>query len=250
MCKALGGYGLVIRLVMMMLLLVGGMGSAFAVGAEKYDYPELTVVPRASDRLKMEADRESDGKWTQFLPIQISGIATLAAGIANMDSASPGQSIYGMSVGAGWLVMTALLATSYHPYSRSFERVAAMPQGTMREQLSRERVAEEEIRAACRAGERIRWLSVLTNLSAAVLMLAKGPNSNFGINHAFAVGSAVLSFAPMFYRFRWNEVHEEQMEYKKKIYGPVSMLPTVLPTVFYQSTTQTYVPGVEATIRF
>lgn len=75
------------------------VASAFAGPVEKFDYPELTMVPRSSDRLQSEAESEAGRRWTTYLPVQISAVSTLAAGIATYDANQPGQALLGMGVG-------------------------------------------------------------------------------------------------------------------------------------------------------
>ena len=213
---------------------------------ERFDYPELTVVPRASERLRTEAESEDSEKWTQYLPIQISAISTLAAGIATYDSASPGQSILGMGVGAGWLILTSVLTQTYHPYSSGWARVKGLPKSSLREELAFERRAEEELRATYAAGERMRWLSITTQLGASVVMLAKG-NGGGGINlsQGFQIGSALLALAPLIFPFHSRTIYTEQMEYKKKIYGPIAR-----PTLLFDKIARSFVPGVAVSFRF
>lgn len=213
---------------------------------EKFDYPELMVVPRASERLKQEAALESQqSQWTQYLPLQISALATLLAGTQTLDSAQPGQGIVGIGVGAGWLALTSLMATSYRPYQSSWQRVKSMPEGSTREQLVRERMSEEQIASASSAGERIRWMSILTNLGAVVTMGAKGGPAGFSTAQAFQIGAAIFAFAPLIYGFHWHDVYLDQREYKKRIYGPVASA-----TLLYDQKSQTYVPGLSLSLRF
>ncbi|MBI2711323.1 MAG: hypothetical protein HYX41_00465 [Bdellovibrio sp.] len=219
--------------------------TAFAGPLEKFDYPELTVVPRASERLRQEAEDEPAHRWTTYLPIQISGVATVAAGIATYDAALPGQSILGIGIGAGWLILTGVLSSTYRPYTTGTERVGQMPKSTMREQLAMERAAEEELHNAYVAGERMRWLSIATQLGASAVMLAKGSPGGFSVTQGFQVGAAVLSLAPLIFPFHWRTVHSDQMEYKKRIYGPVAR-----PTLLWDRIAQRLAPGVEVSLRF
>ena len=49
--------------------------------SEAYEYPELLVTPSATERLEMEAAKESGRRFTTHLPIQISALGTITAGI-------------------------------------------------------------------------------------------------------------------------------------------------------------------------
>src|SRR4051812_609667 len=62
----------------------------------EYDYPELSVVPRASDRIKNESEMEAGKKLTTFLPVQISSLATLVTGILSMDTVNYESSALGI----------------------------------------------------------------------------------------------------------------------------------------------------------
>ena len=45
------------------------------------DYPELQVVPRASERIRMEAKAEARNWWYVHWPMQLSAISTIGAGL-------------------------------------------------------------------------------------------------------------------------------------------------------------------------
>jgi hypothetical protein len=62
-----------------------------------------------------------------------------------------------------------------------------------------------------------------------------------------AIIGAVASFAPILFPYKWEQVSEEQKNYKKKIFGPISFNSTLLqaPGTFNQVT-----PGVLLSTRF
>ncbi len=228
---------------------------------DSYDYPELSVVPRASARLQSEAQREADREWTNFLPIQLSGLATLAAGVAAFDPSDPSAGHLGIGIGAGWLVLTGVLSVTYEPYRSAYRYdVGPMPKGTIREQLAREREAEEDIKSIAAMGERLKWLSVVTNLGTSIYMIAKsGSNSNSCVNcpnssttssanttaQGFGIASAAISLFPLIFRFHWHDVAESQMDYKKRIFAPVANV-----TFFHDPMTGKEVPGMALSLRF
>jgi hypothetical protein len=182
--------------------------------------------------------------------MQVSAVTTLAAGLMSSDSNSPGPSYAGIGVGAGWLVVSTLMAAFYHPYASADRDISPMPKGSMREQLTRERAAEEEIKRIAATGQRLKWMSVLTNLGAGVYLIAKGKNkdalgeTNY-VTQGFQVASAVFSLAPLFFGFHWESVYEEQKDYKKRIYAPVAT-----PTIFVDPVTQKYTPGFALSMQF
>src|SRR5689334_1777340 len=108
------------------LVSAAGFNPAPVSAAEQYDYPELSVVPRASDRLQSEAEQESGNRWTTFLPMQVSALTTLGAGITSLDPVYPTNGVIGIGVGGGWLLVTTVMALAYHPYSSSNANVSPL----------------------------------------------------------------------------------------------------------------------------
>ncbi|MEO7165299.1 MAG: hypothetical protein ABI041_20435 [Bdellovibrionia bacterium] len=229
------------------------------VGRYEYDYPELSVVPRASERLKLESEKEQIRKFTNFLPVQISALSTLISGVASRDSSNSAASSVAMGVGIGWLVYTATLSLTYEPYLSGHRRVGPMAKNSLREQLTRERFAEEEIRSAAEMGNRIKWLSFVSNLGASIFMLSEfketGSFNSSGnlltgsarseFTHGLELASLVLAFAPIIFKFHWSEVFDTQTEYKKRIYAPVA-----LTTFFENSVTHRLMTGLMVKFSF
>lgn len=191
-----------------------------------FDYPELLVTPRASERLKMEAERENSRKWVTHLPLQVSALTTLTAGLVQLGNYSAtkdvdGTSPYaGLAVGAGWLVTSSLLAMQHRPYTSAHQEVSALPKGSKREQLAQERMAEEALESTASLGRKLTWLSVLTNAGASIYMLGKAEKNSASI---VADGIALAAaFAPVVFPYHWKKVEREQRDYKKKIYAPIA----------------------------
>jgi hypothetical protein len=201
------------------LLILGYLSQAFA-----QDYPELSVVPRASERLRIEADREAHQRWTSHLPLAVAGATTLlggalAEGNKDRDKNGIGPKI-AIGVGAGWLVTAIWLHTSYRPYSMGSGEVKSLPQGSMREQLIAERYAEERISAAASLGKKIKWISFGTNLIASMASASDAKKDSAGM--AVSVAGVATSFLPLLFNYPWERIQEEQINYKKKIFGPVT----------------------------
>lgn len=228
------------------------IASTFTVGAQAsqtFQYPELVVTPRASERLQMEAEHESRGRWTAHLPIQISALTTLASSfMVGADSVyqarDPGgyARLAGAVVGAGWIAGTVALSALYQPNQSAHSEIQALPGKTERERLVRERMAEEAIESQAKLGRRLMWLSVLTNAGASGYMVMKSnPMSFAGIS---AIGATVASFAPVVFQYRWQQVAREQRKYKKRIYGPIAQGGWILDPQGSLS------PGMTVTLRF
>lgn len=203
-------------------------------GAVAFDYPELQVTPRASKRLEMEAKNEASRRWINHLPIQASSLLTLIAGVqvgsdkvsdpAKQDGADYAK-LAGIGVGTGWLALTTYLAMNYTPYNSGWSEVSQLQAKGTREDLTRERLAEEALDRPAKLGSRLMWLSVGTNLATSAFMLSyAGEKAKY-----WAAASAVASLTPLLFQYHWNEVSCQHDEYKKKIYGPVTGL-GLLPT--------------------
>ena len=240
---------------------------AASAHAESFEYPELSVVPRASERIRIEGDKEMNSSWAPYLPIQASALTTLVAGGMSLGGDAAVSPKVAMAVGAGWLGLTSYFALSYRPYSLAYSRISPMAKGTVREQLTRERFAEEEIRRLAVIGRKLQWLSVLTNLGASVFMLGQQAGNTASVSGSPAtataaavapvdavknstaqgaqIASAVMSFVPLLFPFYWNDVADAQVDYRKKIYGPVAS-----GTVFFDRGTGTTVPGMALTFQF
>lgn len=247
-----------------LMILVSAPAIAASSPVTEYEYPELMVTPRASARLQTEAARESQNAWVTHIPIQISSLATLTAGIYQLSqSGLPAHSNdpltssatdlvgnsgwAGVLVGGGWLVATATLAASYRPYERGLSGMSELPKGTPREQLARERVAEEEIRYAARLGSRLRWLSIASNGITSAYMMSRANRS--GASFLMDGIALVLSVTPAVFRYHWQDVAEEQSEYKKRIYAPIASL-DIAPALLLAPKSKEATPGLLASFAF
>lgn len=232
----------------------GGMRNAIAApNTEGFEYPELMVIPRASDRLEAEAKKESDRKFLTHLPIQASALTTLAAGIIQLEGRDAhkdpdGTSAWaGIAVGSGWLLATGVMAAIGQPYSSAWKEVSALPKGSRREQLARERMAEEALNHQARLGRTLQWIAMPTNFFASVYMAAKAEPGSF--SQVVDGVAAAMALAPLIFRYSWIDVAGEQEEYKKRIYGPIGgMVPK--PTWFRDRVTGSLSPGMALSFRF
>ena len=202
------------------LLILGYLSQAFA-----QDYPELAVVPRASERLRIESEREAAQRWTTHLPLAVAGATTLlggalAEGNKDRDKDDGVGPKIAIGVGAGWLVTAVWLQMSHRPYSAGHREVKALPRGSQREQLIAERYAEERIAQAASLGKKIKWISFGTNLLASVASASDAEKDSAGM--AVSIAGVATSFLPLLFNYPWERIQEEQQSYKKKIFGPVS----------------------------
>ncbi len=197
------------------------------------DYPELQVVPRASDRLRMEARDEGRGWFYQHWPIQLSGLATLATATygkseirtpssdaaenASFEQQAGRVLMVGQLVGAGWLLGGVVWGLR-KPYRKGLNEISKIQGKDVRSNLMRERLAEESLESPAKLVKPLRIASVVTNFAVSLLMA----NYLSDEGRIIAAGSAALAFVPLIYDDPTVYTWEKHQEYKRKIYGPVS----------------------------
>ena len=194
-----------------------------------------------------------------MLPIQISALSTLLAGALapkpldpdkrDRDDVKYSRSV-AMVVGLSWLAFSYFFNEDYLPYTKAQSLLKTMPDKTLQEDLVRERMAEEQIDAASSLGQKMMWASVVTNLAASFYLANNTASEGF----VYAGAAAVLSFAPVIFRDRWQIVHGYHQDYKKRIYGPIA-LPTLLQAPSIASNGESnsslaLVPGFSWQMRF
>jgi hypothetical protein len=217
--------------VLTLAISTGAVLSSSAVGAEtqatEWEYPELSVSPRASERLEREAVLEKSKGSSRHWAVQLSAATTLAGGVlqfAQPDSRrDPDKQAAwtGVGVGGAWLIATWLLGSHYTPYTSDSAEVAAIPAKSMREQLVRERTSEQAIENAARMGTRLKWMSFLSNGFASGYMLSKARDDSAA--KVVALGSLITSLTPLVFPYHWNDVAYQQQDYKKRIFGPIAV---------------------------
>lgn len=216
------------------------------------EYPELMVTPRASQRLLFEAKKEDRETWKNVGPILLSSLATISAGMevqgdhpANASQSRKDNTAWAyrtaMFFGGGWLLSSIYIASSYRPYRAAFVDMRKLPKESKRDQLVRERMAEEAMQRAAWIGRRLVWFSSATNFLASTYVMAVGRKEA----SVYAGISAVLGLGPLFFRTRWEDVSILHERYKKRIYGPVAtLMPVEIDNGFE------WVPGVNWSMQF
>lgn len=192
------------------------------------DYPELQVVPRASERLAMETQNERQYGWVAFWPYQVSSLATLMAGNRlrgnykedvvtdqqKKDSDNVGMAA--MGVGLGGLGLSVFLISS-DLYGDSFRRIKSLKVNDKRGELMRERLAEEALEKPAHLINMLTTVSVTLNVMANVAVASQ---ANADVRAYAAVG-LVSAFLPWMFSNRYVDNWNKQLEYKRKIYTPL-----------------------------
>jgi hypothetical protein len=216
--------------------------SKFASAETALSYPELDVVPRATERLNMMIEKEKSNRLLSNLPMQISAISTLATGLMQLNNVdtfkdpankSPAA---GIIVGTAWLGINYLVGSRYHVYESSAAEINKISGKTNRDQLMRERLAEEGINNAAQLASRLKWLSVASNFGANAFMLGKvKKDTGAQVMGAF---SLLASFSPVLFTSDWEKVATDQNSYKKKVYGPI------FTSSLFQTSEGRFTPGL------
>lgn len=203
-------------------------------------YPELQVVPRASDRLAIES--RGEGVLTHW-PIELAGLSTLVVGIAakgnegnNLTSKQQADAdtlaAVGQVVGVGWILTGAIMGAQ-RPYYRAYYSVNKFNGKDERSQLLRERLADEALEKQARIWRVLETAAVVTNVAANVGM-AYHSNENGIVTAGVGV---ILSFLPWMFEDHNIDVYEKQIEYQKRIYRPIASA-----TVHYDPLHKNYTP--------
>jgi hypothetical protein len=205
--------------------------TANAIAAEtSFEYPELSVVPRATERLQTEVARERTQGWKSQLPFLVPAAVTTASGLVMLGTGTktdtdPGNAgaqyapWAGIGVGAAWLAVSLVVLNQSSIYEEGVTSVAALPKATQRDQLARERRAEEVIFHAGSIARRLKWLSVASQLGTGAFMAVSAKKDTLGLYMGLA--SAATAFTPVIFPHTWERTESLHREYKKRIYAPV-----------------------------
>ncbi len=223
------------RFLVLSILFLSGMLNSLVFGSS-YGYPELMVSPKASERIRLEIDREKrGGLFKNHKGLQVAGLVTLVAGVFQLSNtditkdANESSSKLGILVGGGWLVATSLLDMKYRPYQVGHQGLSRIKGKTKRDQLAKERLAEEAIDNAGRLGKRLDYLGAATNFLASAYMMSSAKKETISVG--IGALSLLTSLTPLIFKNYWTEVSKKQNSYKKKVYGPIAFSPFLFDQV-------------------
>jgi hypothetical protein len=199
------------------------------------EYPELQVVPRATERLQIEAQEENNSVFSPYWPVQLSAVATFLAGYngagkyviqAPKTEATDGQkaenkmaSNFAMATGGLWLGVTWYVGKKLS-YAKSSSEVKKYSGKDKRSELTRERLAEEALEEPAKIAHTFNRLAIFTNLLASGYIASQSEQQSPN----YAAIAVAMSFLPWFMENRSETIWEKHMEYKRKIYAPLSMM--------------------------
>jgi hypothetical protein len=190
-------------------------------------YPELQVVPRASERLAIEAKSEDTSAVISHWPIMFSGLVTAAVGISTKSalrtdltdkekSDSATISSVTTAIGIGWLVGAGVMGAR-RPYRSGVNAINKYSGKDERSTLLRERLAEEALEKPARTMRVLQNFAVISN---AAVNIASAWHANETGKITAGVG-LLFSFLPYVFEDHSIDVYEKHIEYKKKIYAPL-----------------------------
>jgi hypothetical protein len=197
-----------------------------------YDYPELLVTPSAGERVAEEAAREKTTIWTGHIPLQVSALSTFMAGVISSQSHSDIEdedkrdtakysALTAQVIGVGWLGTSVALGMMHKPYHAGEMALRKSKGSGKRDQLGKEREAEEVLSETASTYRKIKWLAVTSNFLAG-LAVAGSAEDKF----AQATGgiAALAALSPLLFPYRAETVDCYHQDYKKRIYGPLANL--------------------------
>ncbi len=226
-----------------------------------FDYPELSVVPRASEQVLAESIRNRDSFLKKHTPLLVPATTTLLAGAMELVGGTKADEVQdpnapnknssaavfpwvAMGVGAAWWATIWGLVDPIDYHADAVEELKTLPSKTTREQLFRERRAEESIAKAGSLARKLKWISFGSNLITGALVAASSKSETIGLY--FGAGAALMSITPILFPHRWEELDCMHRKYKKSIYAPVAGI-TFLKDPSFASAP---VPGLSLSFEF
>lgn len=200
--------------------------------SQSLSYPELDVAPRASERVRIEAERERRESWIFNWSVELASVSTMVVGLmanGHPDRPESDSSVNNnrwasqaaLGVGGTWAAISIYSALFYRPYLQTYRELGkGKSGGSVREQLTTERLAEEGLMSPARFGTVMKWTSAATCLAASLFVAGSSSSDP----RVAALISGGLSLLPIFFPPHWETVYDQHQLYKKRIYGPVGSL--------------------------
>lgn len=210
---------------------------------ESIGYPELQVVPRATERLALEAKGEDYSSIFTHWPVELSGLMTMAVGFTSKSAQKDDLSVKQKrdansiatattTVGGAWVVGGVILGLQ-HPYRRGAQTISKYQGRDERSMLLRERLAEEALERPARVMRVLENVAVISNFSMNALSMIHADDNG----KVVAGLGVIMSFLPYMFQDHQIDVYDKHIEYKKKIYAPIKSA-----SLHYDSSSKTFTP--------
>ena len=195
------------------------------------DYPELQVVPKASERLNMEIQADRNSIIGNYWAVQVSAVALMVAGSnaagkyreENLSTDQKKENQFASQMGllfGGMWISTSLYVDYSFSYNKSLNEIKKITGKDKKSALLRERMAEEALERPAKMARVINNFAVWTNFALAVYINSQ---SKQGLPNYAALAMG-LSFLPWMIENRLVENWDKHLEYKRKIYAPITKI--------------------------
>jgi hypothetical protein len=190
-------------------------------------YPELQVVPRASERLALEAKSEDTSYLVTHWPIELSALGILYIGMTDKShqrsdltakEQKDAKTIASATeaVGAGWLIGSLIIGAE-RPYRSATRSLSKYTGKDERSTLLRERLAEEALEKPARTMHILQNLAVITMAGVSVASAIHANETGC----VYAGVGVLMALFPLMFEDHNISVYDKHIEYKKKIYAPL-----------------------------
>ena len=206
---------------------------------QNLQYPELSVVPRATDLLNREVKNEKKRPFSRYKWNQVASLLALTASYRAMAESSTDSfstelsdvGSIGMAISGSTLLMTLGLDLFYRPYRSGLKSIRKISSKGRRGFLERQRFGEEVLREASNMSSMLNWATFLSHSALAGEILSKTKNVDTKVISILAIlGSALPVLFDNLYERNWSNY----TMYKKRIYGPISGI-SLMPIMHYRS---------------
>ncbi|MBL7543095.1 MAG: hypothetical protein JNL11_04725 [Bdellovibrionaceae bacterium] len=204
------------------------------------DYPELQVVPKASERLQMDGTIEHNNGYMMFWPFLAASGTTMVAALmhkgrfkpsAENDEAFRKYADFKVNAAAGlsaaWFAATYFISAS-EPYNSALSKINQIKGKDKKSLLLKERLAEEAMQKPAELMKMLAYISTATNFIAAAGLIDV-VNEDYNLYAGVAI---LTSFLPIIFKSRYVENYDKHLEYKRKIYAPVVYTDFYKPNVY------------------
>lgn len=206
-----------------------GYDSSFNIeDLKSLDYPELQVVPRASERLVLESNLIRDEGILTVFPYLAASLFTTASGLAVAANLRPEiteedksdaktNSNIAIGVGLGGLAISYWYIYTDH-YGSTVNQIRGLRNKDKRTELLRERLSEEAFEKSASLVSKWKWVFAVANFIACAQLTGKST----GNNNAFPTLGLGTALLPLFITSNFESNYNKQQEYKKRIYTPIT----------------------------
>jgi len=192
------------------------------------DYPELQVVPRASERLAMESAAVKDQGVMLLFPYLTSSVMTLASGLAvsanlredlSLDQKDDVRTSSKLAMGVGGTGLGLIYWFTYSDnYGTALSQIRGLKNKDRRTELLKERLSEEAFERSANMISQWKWVFVAANFIASAQLTGKST----GDNNIIPSLSMMASLLPLVITTGYETNIIKQQEYKRRIYVPLT----------------------------